>query len=71
MSAAVNGCGSRRSHLRSSASMSGGPSRSQMACSAAGSSHEANPLSRASKLIPALAAYRLAHSCPLMHSLAV
>jgi len=33
-------------------------------------SHEANPLSGASKPIPA-AACRLAYSCPLMHSLAV
>ena len=51
--------------------MPGGPSRSQRACSAPGSWHEANPLSRASKPIPARAACRLARSWPLMHGLAV
>ena len=50
--------------------MPGGPSRSQMARSAA-ASPAANPLSRASKPIPARAACRLARSWPLMHSLAV
>jgi len=43
--------------------MCSGPSRSQMACTAAGSSTAAKPM-------PALAACRLAHSLPLMHSLA-
>jgi hypothetical protein len=42
-----------------------------MACTAAGSSTAAKPLSSAVNPTPALAACRLAHSCPLMHSLAV
>jgi hypothetical protein len=42
-----------------------------MACSAAASSTAANPLSSASKAMPALAAWCLAHSWPLMHSLAL
>ena len=42
------------SHLRSSASIWSGPSRSQIACSAAGSSTAANPLSNAVNPIPAL-----------------
>src|ERR1700739_4885840 len=42
-----------------------------MACSAVGSSTAANPLSSGSKPISALAAWRLAHSLPLMHSLAL
>jgi hypothetical protein len=44
-----------------------GPSRSQIACSATGSSRAANPLDSAVKAIPARAAWRLTHSCPLTH----
>jgi hypothetical protein len=47
--------------------MSPGPKRSQIACKAATSAQEANPLARAVKAIPALAAWRLAHSWPLHH----
>jgi hypothetical protein len=47
-----------------------GWSRSQIACKAAGSSQEANPLDNAVNPIPALAACRLAHSCPLTQILA-
>jgi hypothetical protein len=52
------------SHLRS-ALICSGPSRSQMACTAAGSAQVANPLSSAVWAIPALVAWRMAHSCPL------
>ena len=48
-----------------------GPRLSQIACSAAGSSTAANPLSSGSNPMPALAAWRWAHSLPLMHSLAL
>ena len=47
------------------------PSRSQIRCSRVGSSQDANPLSSGSNPMPALAAWRLAHSLPLMHSLAL
>ncbi len=70
-SAGLNGCGSRASHLRSSVSICAGPRASQIACRAAGSSTAAKPLSSGTKPIPALAACRLAHSLPLMHSLAL
>ena len=40
-----------------------------MACSAAGSSQEANPLDSSVKPIPAAGACRLAHSCPLSQTL--
>src|SRR3954454_16861637 len=52
------------SHLRSSASICSGPSRAQIACTAAGSSTAAKPLSSAVNPIPAFAACRLAHSWP-------
>ena len=42
--------------------MAPGPSRSQIACSAAGSVQEAKPLDSSVNPIPALAACRLAHS---------
>ena len=48
-----------------------GPEPSQIACTAAGSSTAANPLSKAVNPIPAFAAWRLAHSLPLRHSLAL
>ena len=41
------------------------PRRAQMRCAAAGSSTQRNPLSRASKPMPALASWHLAHSWPL------
>jgi hypothetical protein len=43
-SSGLNGSGSRCSHRWAKASITAGPSRSQMSCKAAGSSHEANPL---------------------------
>src|SRR6185503_10925356 len=70
-SAGLNGCGNRASHLRSSASMCGGPSRWQIACSAATSSTAAKPLSSAVNPMPALAACRLAHSWPFEAQLGV
>ena len=42
-----------------------------MACTLAGSSTVAKPLSSAVKAMPFFAAWRLAHSCPLMHNLAL
>ena len=47
-----------------------GWSRSQISCSAAGSSHDANPLASSVNPMPALAACRLAHSWPLTQILA-
>ena len=44
--------------------------RSQISCSPAGSSQDANPLASSVKPIPALSACRLAHSCPLTQILA-
>jgi len=43
-----------------------GPNRSQMACNAAGSAQEANPLDSSVNPTPAAAACRFAHSCPLI-----
>src|SRR5215468_10974269 len=57
-----NGSGSRCSHRWANTSMVPGRSRSQISCKAAGSSQAANPLDSSVKLIPALAACRLAHS---------
>ena len=48
-----------------------GPSRSQIACNAAGSSTAANALSIAVNPIPAFAAWRCAQWWPLMHSFAL
>jgi hypothetical protein len=42
---------------------------SQIRCSRAGSSQEANPFDRSVKPIPAASACRLAHSWPLSHAL--
>jgi hypothetical protein len=67
----VNGLGRIRRHLPSSASMCAGPRLSQISCNTGTSSQEQNPLSSGSKPIPALVAWGLAHSLPLMHSLAV
>ena len=47
-----------------------GWNRSQISCSPAGSSHEANPLASLVNPMPALTAWRLAHSCPLTQILA-
>jgi hypothetical protein len=60
--------------LRSNASIWLGPKAEQIACTrstSAGWVIAANALSNAVNPIPALAAYRFAHSCPLMHSLAL
>ena len=51
--------------------MCAGPRLSQIACTAGTSSQAANPLSSGVNPIPAFAAWRLAHSLPLMHNLAV
>ena len=47
------------------------PSRSHIRWRARGSLQEANPLSSGSNAMPALAAWRFAHSLPLMHSFAL
>ena len=64
------GIGSRCSHRWANTSMVPGWSRSQMACSPAGSSQDANPLESSVNPIPTLSACRLAHSCPLTQILA-
>jgi hypothetical protein len=46
-----------------------GPKLSQIRCSSAGSSQEANPLDSSTKPRPSLRACCLAHSCPLTHAL--
>ena len=68
-SASVSGSGIRAIHRSNHTCTVPGPNRSQMACSPAGSSQEANPLDSAVKPIPAASACRLAHSCPLTHAL--
>jgi hypothetical protein len=61
----VSGSG-RIDHQRSANTwIAPGPSRSQIACSAAGSVAEANLLESSVKAMSALAACRLAHSWPL------
>ena len=55
----------RCSHRWAKTSMVPGWSRSQISCSPAGSSHDANPLDSAVNPMPALIACRLAHSWPL------
>ena len=57
-------------HRSKNASMSPGPSRSQIACSPAGSSQDRNPLANSLNPIPAAVACCLAHSCPFSHTLA-
>jgi hypothetical protein len=44
--------------------------RSQSSCSPAGSLQDANPLASSVNPMPALSAWRLAHSCPLTQILA-
>ena len=61
----LNGSGIRDTHRSKKAWMSPGPSRSQIACSAAGSSQEANPLDSSVKPTPALADACLECSWPL------
>jgi len=70
-SAGVKGWGRRASHLPSSASICSGPSRSQMACNAAGSSTAANALSIGVNTRPALAACRWAQWLPFRQSRAL
>jgi hypothetical protein len=53
----VNGCGRIASHLRSNASIFAPDGRSQIRCSALGSSAARNPLSSAVKAIPARSAW--------------
>ena len=70
-SARPKGIGRRASHRWANTSMvPKGCSGSQISCSAAGSSQAANPLDSSVKVIPALAACRLAHSWPLTQILA-
>ena len=64
-SARPSGSGSRCSHRWKNTSMVPGCSASQILCSTAGSSQEANPLDSSVKPSPALRACCLAHSCPL------
>jgi hypothetical protein len=61
-SAAESGSGSREIQRWKNTRIVPGPSRSQIACRAAGSSQAANPPASSVKPIPALVAYRLAHS---------
>jgi hypothetical protein len=68
-SAAQSGSGSREVHRLKNTRIVPGPSRSQIACRAAGSSAVANPLDSSVKPIPALVACRLAHSWPLTPTL--
>src|ERR1035437_3090018 len=64
-SASAHGLGKIASHLSSSACICSGPSRSQICCSAAGSSTVANALSSGVNPIPALAAWHWAQWLPL------
>ena len=59
-----NGIGIRCIHRWANTSMVPGWSRSQISCSAAGSSQDAKPLDSSVNPIPARSACRLAHSCP-------
>ena len=68
-SAAVSGTGSRAIHRAKNTPMVPGCSRAQMACRPSGSLVAAKPLDSWVKAMPALIAWRLAHSCPLTHSL--
>ena len=61
----VNGTGRSSIHRVKKSWICSGPSRSQIACSRSGSAQVANPLDRAVNPMPAAAAWRLAHSCPL------
>ncbi len=46
-----------------------GPSRSQIACNASGSSQAASPLDSSVYPIPAAVAWRFTHSCPFTQTL--
>jgi hypothetical protein len=65
----VSGTGSRAIHRAKNTWIVPGCSRSQVACKAAGSWHEANPLDNSVQAIPSLTAWRLAHSWPLTQTL--
>jgi len=69
-SAASSGSGICAIHRSNQACTVPGPNRSQMRCSNAGSSQEANPLDSSVKPRPSLRACCLAHSCPLTQILA-
>ena len=64
-SAAVSGTGSRAIHRAKNTRIVPACSRLQIACRRAGSLAEANPLDTSVKAMPALIAWRLAHSWPL------
>src|SRR6266536_6493746 len=64
-SAVESGSGKRAIQRSKNTRIVPGPSRSQMACRAAGSSQEAKPLDSSANPIPALVACRLAHLWPL------
>ena len=64
------GMGMRCSHRCAKTSMVPAWNRSQISCSPAGLSHEANPLASSVNPMPALTAWRLARSCPLTQILA-
>jgi hypothetical protein len=69
-SARPSGVGMRASQRSKKRWLSASPSRSQIACKAAGSSQLANPLASSVKASPWAAAWRLAHWWPLTHTLA-
>ena len=68
-SVAVSGTGSRVIHRAKNTLMVPGCSRSQMACRPSGSLVAAKPLDSSVNEMPALIAWRLAHSCPLTQTL--
>ena len=59
-----NGCGSRASHLRASASIRSAVSSRAIACIASGSAQLRTPLSSASKAMPRFSSWRLTYSWP-------
>ena len=65
------GCGRRRSHLRSRASILAADRPSQIACRRLRSAQDWMPLSSASKAMPSWASCRLAYSWPFRQSLAL
>ena len=69
-SASVNGSGNRAHQRSQNPRITCGLSPSHSRCSPAGSSQEANPLASSANPMPARAACRLAHSCPLTHTFA-
>jgi len=68
-SAAPSGSGRRDSQRWKNTLMVPGCSVSQIRCSTAASSAQANPLDSSVKANPILRACRLAHSCPFTHTL--